>query len=298
MEFQLTPFEIQEVKDSIEYCIPKGIMNLNCEKLWNEGYTGEGIKIAVLDTGCDINHICLKDRIIDYKNFTFEGDKNDVTDKRGHGTHVAGIIAGNRIKQGVTGVAPDCELIICKVISSHGGFDEDIIEALEYAIEQKVDIINMSIGGAGIHKTMHDLIKKATELGISVVCAGGNYGDGRADTNELIYPGAFEEVIEVGAVDSNNMICKFSNSNDMIDVCSYGKGITSTFPENRYAKLDGTSQATPHVSGVLALLKQKFKVEQGRVPTEMELYNELIKYTKQLEGVDKRLQGHGVVHIF
>ena len=298
MEFQLTPFEIQEVKDSIEYCIPKGIMNLNCEKLWNEGYTGEGIKIAVLDTGCDINHICLKDRIIDYKNFTFEGDKNDVTDKRGHGTHVAGIIAGNRIKQGVTGVAPDCELIICKVISSHGGFDEDIIEALEYAIEQKVDIINMSIGGAGIHKTMHNLIKKATELGISVVCAGGNYGDGRADTNELIYPGAFEEVIEVGAVDSNNMICKFSNSNDMIDVCSYGKGITSTFPENRYAKLDGTSQATPHVSGVLALLKQKFKVEQGRVPTEMELYNELIKYTKQLEGVDKRLQGHGVVHIF
>ena len=298
MEFQLTPFEIQEVKDSIEYCIPKGIMNLNCEKLWNEGYTGEGIKIAVLDTGCDINHICLKDRIIDYKNFTIEGDKNDVTDKRGHGTHVAGIIAGNRIKQGVTGVAPDCELIICKVISSHGGFDEDIIEALEYAIEQKVDIINMSLGGAGIHKTMHDLIKKATELGISVVCAGGNYGDGRADTNELIYPGAFEEVIEVGAVDSNNMICKFSNSNDMIDVCSYGKGITSTFPNNRYAKLDGTSQATPHVSGVLALLKQKFKVEQGRVPTEMELYNELIKYTKQLEGVDKRLQGHGVVHIF
>ena len=298
MEFQLTPFEIQEVKDSIEYCIPKGIINLNCEKLWNEGYTGEGIKIAVLDTGCDINHICLKDRIIDYKNFTFEGDKNDVTDKRGHGTHVAGIIAGNRIKQGVTGVAPDCELIICKVISSHGGFDEDIIEALEYAIEQKVDIINMSIGGAGIHKTMHDLIKKATELGISVVCAGGNYGDGRADTNELIYPGAFEEVIEVGAVDSNNMICKFSNSNDMIDVCSYGKGITSTFPNNRYAKLDGTSQATPHVSGVLALLKQKFKIEQGRVPTEMELYNELIKYTKQLEGVDKRLQGHGVVHIF
>ena len=298
MEFQLTPFEIQEVKDSIEYCIPKGIINLNCEKLWNEGYTGEGIKIAVLDTGCDINHICLKDRIIDYKNFTFEGDKNDVTDKRGHGTHVAGIIAGNRIKQGVTGVAPDCELIICKVISSHGGFDEDIIEALEYAIEQKVDIINMSIGGAGIHKTMQDLIKKATELGISVVCAGGNYGDGRADTNELIYPGAFEEVIEVGAVDSNNMICKFSNSNDMIDVCSYGKGITSTFPNNRYAKLDGTSQATPHVSGVLALLKQKFKVEQGRIPTEMELYNELIKYTKQLEGVDKRLQGHGVVHIF
>ena len=298
MEFQLAPFVIQEVKDSIEYCIPKGIINLNCQKLWDEGYTGKGIKIAVLDTGCDINHICLKDRIIDYKNFTIEGDKNDVTDKRGHGTHVAGIIAGNRIKQGVTGVAPDCELIICKVISSHGGFDEDIIEALEYAIEQKVDIINMSIGGAGIHKTMHDLIKKATELGISVVCAGGNYGDGRADTNELIYPGAFEEVIEVGAVDSNNMICKFSNSNDMIDVCSYGKGITSTFPNNRYAKLDGTSQATPHVSGVLALLKQKFKVEQGRVPTEMELYNELIKYTKQLEGVDKRLQGHGVVHIF
>ena len=298
MEFQLAPFVIQEVKDSIEYCIPKGIINLNCQKLWDEGYTGKGIKVAVLDTGCDINHVCLKDRIVAYKNFTSNGNENDVRDDSGHGTHVAGIIAGNRIKQGVTGIAPECDLVIVKVISSHGGFDNDIIKGLEYAIEQKVDIINMSIGGAGIHRTMHDLIKKATELGISVVCAGGNYGDGNANTDELIYPGAFEEVIEVGAVDSNDMICKFSNSNDMIDVCSYGKGITSTFPNNRYAKLDGTSQATPHVSGVLALLKQKFKVEQGRIPTEMELYNELIKYTKQLEGVDKRLQGHGVVHIF
>ena len=80
MEFQLAPFVIQEVKDSIEYCIPKGIINLNCQKLWDEGYTGKGIKVAILDTGCDINHVCLKDRIVAYKNFTFNGNENDVRD--------------------------------------------------------------------------------------------------------------------------------------------------------------------------------------------------------------------------
>ena len=293
MDFQLVDFEIQEVENSIEYCIPNGIRSLNCEKLWNEGYTGKGIKVAILDTGCDINHVCLKDRIVDYRNFTFYGHEKDVSDSRGHGTHVAGIIAGNRVKDGVTGVAPDCELIICKVISKQGGFDKDIIKGLEYAINQGVDIINMSVGGQGDHKTLHDLIKKAVDLGISVVCATGNYGDG----DVLLYPAGYEEVIEVGAVDSNDNICKFSSITSKVDIYSYGKDITSTYPGNRYAKLSGTSQATPHVSGVLALLKQKFKVEQDKNPTEMELFNELIKYTKPLEGVKEELQGHGILHI-
>ena len=298
MSFQLAPFVVQEVKDTIEYCIPKGIKNINCEKLWDEGFTGAGIKIAILDTGCDINHICLKDRIIAYKNFTSDGSSTDVTDKTGHGTHVAGIVAGNRIAQGVTGIAPDAELIIVKVIGTDGGYDADILKGIKYAIEQGADIINMSFGGKSNNVTIHKEIQKAVELGISVVVAGGNHGDGNADTDEIIYPGAYEEVIEVGAVDVNDTVCSFSNSNSLIDVCSYGKGITSTYPNNRYAKLDGTSQATPHVAGILALLKQKFKVENGRVPTEMELYNELLKHTKQLTNISEKLQGHGVVHIF
>ncbi len=293
MDFQSAPYVIQEVENSVEYCIPKGIMNLNCEKLWNEGYTGKGIKVAILDTGCDINHVCLKDRIVAYQNYTFNGNRDDVTDIKGHGTHVAGIIAGNRTKNGVTGIAPDCELVICKVISTSGGFDKDVVRGLQFAISQEVDIINMSVGGQGDNLTIHSLIKKANELGIPVVCASGNYGS----RNELIYPGGYEEVIEVGAVDSNNKICTFSNATKGVDIYSYGKDITSTYPGNRYAKLDGTSQATPHVTGVLALLKQKFKVEQGRNPTEMELYNELIKYTIPLEGVKEELQGHGILHI-
>ena len=291
----IAPFTLGEVKEEIEYCIPKGIIQMNCNKMWDNGYTGKGITIAVLDTGCDINHPCLKDRIKGVRNFT-SGGINDVSDANGHGTHVSGIIAGNRSKMGVTGVAPEAELLIVKVLGNDGTSSyNSIVRGIEYAIEQKVDIINMSLGGGRDYKPLKDIVKKAVDCGISVVVASGNNGDGRYDTDEKFYPAYYDEVIEVGAIDLFDNIASFSNSNDKMDVCAYGVEITSTYPNNRYARCSGTSQATPHVSGTLALLKQKFIIEQGREPSENELFQELLSHVSSFPNIDRRLQGNGKI---
>lgn len=291
----IAPFTLGEVKEEIEYCVPKGIIQMNCQKMWDEGYTGKGVTIAVLDTGCDVNHPCLKDRIIGVRNCT-AGKIDDVTDIHGHGTHVSGIIAGNRIKMGVTGVAPDANLLIVKVLGNDGNASYmTIVKGIEYAIEQKVDIINLSLGGGKDYDPLKAVIKKAVNSGISVVVASGNSGDGRSDTDEKFYPAYYEEVIEVGAIDLSDNMASFSNSNDQMDVCAYGVETTSTYPNNKYARCTGTSQSTPHVSGTLALLKQKFRIEQGREPSENELFQELLSHVSSLPNVDRRLQGNGKI---
>ena len=297
MEFQLAPFVIQEVKDSIEYCIPKGIINLNCQKLWDEGYTGKGIKVAILDTGCDINHVCLKDRIVETKNFIDGTD--DVTDRQGHGSHVAGIIAANRNPKGITGVAPESLLHIYKVLGDDGnGNMESIVKAIYHAIDMKVDIINMSLGGTSGNNALEVAIKKAIENNICIVCASGN--DARGDNgskDEINFPGFYREVIEIGSVNKDNKMSYFSNSNDNVDLVAYGGSIMSCYPGNKYAQCSGTSQATPQISGALALLKQKFIAEFGRLPEcESELYAQLIKNTKTIPNVSRKLQGNGILY--
>ena len=295
--FRITNYEVKSVEDTIDYMIPKSIQLTNVKTIWNKGYYGKDIHIAILDTGCDINHKCLNDRIVETKNFI--DCSEDVTDKNGHGTHVAGIIAANRVKDGMTGIAPEASLHIYKVLADNGNGSYDaIIKGLEQAINQKVDIINMSLGGTEANERMHELINKAINKGICVVCASGNEAKGDDGTvDEISYPGFWREVIEVGSIEQDGSMSKFSNSNYNIDLVSYGGQITSCYPGNRYATTSGSSQATPQISGALALLKQKFIAEFGRVPEcESELYAQLIKNTKTVQGVNRKLQGNGCLY--
>ena len=297
-DFKLTPCSLGEIKDDIPYKIPSNIELLGAESFWDKGIYGKGITVAILDTGVDADHVCLKDRIIGGKNFTSEGKEDDFTDWNGHGTHVAGIIAGNRAEKGITGVAPECNLLIVKVLDRVGdGAFPSIVKGLEYAIEQNVDIINMSLGGKANDDSLHDTIKKAVGKGICICCASGNNGDGSADTDEINFPGNYHEVIEVGAVDRDNNIAKFSNTNSEIDIVSYGVNIMSTYKNNRYATTSGTSQATPHVSGALALIKEDFVKTYGRKPTESELWARLVKCTNFLNDIDTKAQGNGVLYL-
>lgn len=297
-DFKLTPCSLGEIKDDIPYKIPSNIKLLGAESFWDKGIYGKGITVAILDTGIDTNHVCLKDRIIGGKNFTNEGKEDDITDWNGHGTHVAGIIAGNRAEKGITGVAPECNLLIVKVLNRFGdGAFPSIVRGLEYAIEQNVDIINMSLGGRADDDSLHETIKKAIDKGICVCCASGNNGDGRGDTDEINFPGNYHEVIEVGAVDRENNIAKFSNSNPEVDIVSYGVNIMSTFKNNKYATTSGTSQATPHVSGALALIKQYCIETYGKIPSESELWTKLVKCTNLLNDIDTKAQGNGVLYL-
>lgn len=275
--------------------IPMGVNMINAPILWRQGYKGEGITIAVIDSGCS-SHPDLKNNIIGGKNFTQEDDGNtDIfEDYKGHGTHVAGTIAGNGH---ILGVAPNSKLLILKVLDKNGnGNMLNVVSAINYAIQQKVDIISMSLGCPIDMPQLKSAVDKALSKGILVVCACGNSGDNLAYTCEIDYPAYYNEVISVGAIDNTRVNAKFSNSNKEIDLVAPGVNIISTGLNNGYASLDGTSMATPHVTGALALLKQKSTHEFGRALTETELYAQLIKNTIDLN-LEKGVQGNGMLFL-
>ena len=294
---QLIPYELVEHLEMVHE-IPKGVEIIQAPEIWKDT-KGKGITVAVLDTGCNTDHPDLKDRIIGGYNFTTDddGDPLRFEDYNGHGTHVSGTIAASLDNGGVTGVAPEANLLILKVLDENGSGQYDwIIQALKYAIDQKVDIISMSLGGPSDVQELHDVIIEAVNQDILIVCAAGNEGDGQDSTDERGYPGCYNEVISVGAVNLELEPSGFSNSNNEVDVVAPGEKVTSTYLNGTYATLSGTSMATPHVSGALALLKVLSNASFERDLTEPELYSQLIKRTVPL-GNSPKIEGNGLIYL-
>lgn len=288
-KMKLFPYKVTEVGRDVNVS-SYGVKMIRADKIWNKSSSGEGVTVAIIDTGCDINHSALKDCIVHTRNFTKDDDSNKllVNDYIGHGTHVAGIVHS---------VAPSCNLMVLKALNKYGeGEYKWIINAINYAISQKVDIISMSLGGYLDDENLHKAVKKAVNSNILVVCAAGNDGDNNPSTIEYSYPASYSEVISVGAVDEKAKVAYFSNNNNLIDVMAPGVGILSTFKNNSYAILDGTSMAAPHVSGALALIKNYSKNEFKRELSESEIYAQLIKFTLDLN-YDKNMQGNGLVFL-
>ena len=282
----------------------EGAKLIGADVFGEKGKYGEGIKVAIIDTGCDVEHPNLKDRIINVRNFTTDdkGAINNVTDYVGHGTHVAGIIGASDIgEKGIIGVAPKCDLMILKALTRSGGKNSWVIEAIKYAVRHNVDIINMSLGSEQPSPEMYEAIKRAIDKGICVVVASGNNGDNNSNTNELNYPASYNECISVGSVKYSKSNSRFSASNNEVDLVAFGegynsRGILSCYPNGLYQELKGTSMATPFISGALALLKNWFRDEFRREPTESELYAQLIKRTMDLK-LDKNIQGNGILYL-
>lgn len=294
---RVIPYKVIEENEEINE-VPRGVELIQAPQLWNTT-KGKGIKVAVLDTGCDINHPDLKDRIIGGWNFTDDDRSNpDIfTDYNGHGTHVAGTVAATENNAGVIGVAPEAGLLIVKVLNKAGsGKYEWIIKGIRYAIEQNADIISMSLGGPADVPELHQAIQAAVEKGILVVCAAGNEGDGDDSTNEFAYPGCYNEVISVGAINLERDTSDFTNSHNQIDVVAPGEAILSTYLNGKYAKLSGTSMSAPHVSGALALIKTFTNQHFERPLSEPELYAQLIRRTVPL-GNSPKLEGNGLVYL-
>ncbi len=231
----------------------------------------EEITIAILDTGVDLDHPEYRDALLDGYDFVdildgaadFIGDYLGADaipeDEVGHGTHVAGIIAG-RGKNMPRGVAPKCRILPVRVLAAMNkdghpvgaGLVENINNGVKWAIDQGADVINMSLGvrhtGGGLpHK---EVIDYAQRKGVTVVAASGN--DGR---QELYYPGAFPSVIAVGAADDRGDVAEFSTFGDQVSFIAPGVDVYSTGLENGYAFSTGTSHAAPFVTGAVALLK-------------------------------------------
>ncbi len=297
LEVKLIPFKLNQEVRGVTSKSLYGIDMIKAKSLWVESNKGSGVKVAVIDSGCDINHVNLKNNIAGVRNFTDEDNKNPniVIDRVGHGTHVIGTICANG--NNITGVAPDSQIYVLKAINRTGsGKLSWVLNAIKYAISLNVDIISMSLGLGENSPKLERAIKDAVNNNILVVCAAGNEGDGNADSFEYSYPAAYIDVISVGAVDKKGIPANFSNANNAIDVVAPGVDILSTYPNDQYAILSGTSMATPHVTGSLALLINWSKNEFQRNLTQEEVYAQLIKHTRSLDYA-RTIQGNGLIYL-
>lgn len=237
------------------------------------GVSGAGVKVAVLDTGIDTTHPELQDRVISRTSFT----DSDGFDRQGHGTHVAGIIVGQGMREVIDngetnsarGVSPGASLLVGQICDEQGFCSEgDIMKGIEWAVEQEADVINLSLG-AGVYLDHCDTdplaakVNWAVDQGVSVVAGAGNggeYGEG------VLAPACASKAIAVGAVDRSDVRPVWSSYGKAIDMVAPGVGVLSiypcavagTCPEAAYWKGYGTSMATPHVAGAVALLKEEF----------------------------------------
>lgn len=234
-----------------------GVGAINAPQAWDTA-SGDGIKVAVVDTGVNPNHPDLAGQVLPGKDMVNHDD--DPMDDHGHGTHVAGTIAAvaNNFV-GVAGVAPHARIIPVKVLAANGsGTNDTIAEGILEAAKLGAKVINMSLGGPDNSQTLDAAIQQVERQGVIVVCAAGN-----DNVNTPFYPAANDGVIGVAAVDPANRKASFSNYGDYIDVAAPGTNIVSTGFQGGYVKMSGTSMASPHVAGAVAVLLSKYPALRG-----------------------------------
>lgn len=231
-------------------------------------YTGKNVKIGILDSGIDTEHRDIKvaGGYCAFVNQCSSGVPYD--DNNGHGTHVAGVIAAQANDTGIVGIAPKAELYSIKVLNEIGiGTTGSMIRGIEWAIENNIDILNLSITTTTNDPVMENTLKVAYEKGMLLVGAAGNLGVEQPKGNSITYPAKLSSVIAVGAVTDSLAKLPESSTGPEIEIAAPGYAIFSTYPsewdfadgkQDGYTYLSGTSMAAPHVTGVLALYKERF----------------------------------------
>ena len=224
---------------------------------------GSGVTIAIIDTGVDLDHPDLKANLMagyDYVDYDAIPE-----DGNGHGTNVAGIAAAALNGIGVSGVAPAAKILPVRVLDDYGsGYISDVANGIIYAAD-RAKVLNLSLGGTGSSTTLQNAINYAANTkGRLVVAASGNCGDsyyylnGCSYVNQPSYPGAYSNVLAVAATNNYDSHASFSTSGSQVDVSAPGVDIYNTFIPNSYYAESGTSQATPHVAGLAALIWAKY----------------------------------------
>jgi subtilisin family serine protease len=232
--------------------------DINATSTWEETKGDNDIVIAIVDTGVDLDHPDLNDKIHS-SGYDFINDDSDATDDHAHGTHVAGIAAAEtHNSEGIAGVAWNCKILPVKVLDDQGGGSySEMIEGIIWAADNGADVINLSLGGDFPSVSLENALKYAYDMDIVIVAAAGN------DGGAVLYPAAYDDYcLAVAATDYNDERVDFSNYGPEIDVAAPGALIMSTVPtwlwgpdSFPYAWGDGTSQASPHVAGLAALIK-------------------------------------------
>lgn len=290
--------------------LDRSVPQIGAPAAWKAGYDGRGVKVAVLDSGIDATHPDLAGKVVESKNFTTEGDAASVVDNNGHGTHVADTVVGSGAASGgkYKGVAPGAELVIGKVLDKNGqGTSSAVIGAMEWAAHTGADVISMSLGsgpGNGDDPSSLAVEKLTEETGALFVIAAGNEGP---TPNSVSNPAAAPSALAVGAVDHNDVTASFSSRGPLTngtlkpDIAAPGVGIVAAraagtsrgeVVDEHYTALSGTSMATPHVAGAVAILVQEHPDWSPR-----RLKDALMSTAESVAGATGYEQGAGRVDI-
>jgi len=250
-----------------------GLDQINADDFWNEyGTMGEGASIAVLDTGVDADHPDID--LSEWAEIDQDSGEPDesapVRDSDKHGTHTSGTATGGDASGEYIGVAPNAELMHAMVLNGSSGSFASIVGGMEWAVNKDADIISMSLGAGGHYEQFIEPVQNAHDAGTIVIAAAGNDGDGNTGS-----PGNIYDTISVGATNSNEDVTDFSGGERVDTQAEYGdaapsywpdeyvvpnvvapgKAVKSSVPGGNYEKFPGTSMATPHVAGAVALLE-------------------------------------------
>jgi subtilisin family serine protease len=282
--FKITPVLAQDLSQKTSWSITV----FDIPEAWKESQ-GEGVKVAVLDTGCDIYHEDLVANLLPGMNII--NPKRPPLDGCRHGTHCCGTICASNNDIGVVGVAPKSNVIPVKILDDEGGGDMiHVAKGIIWAADNGADIISLSLGCPYPIQQVRKAIQAVSSRGVPVFVAAGN-----ANLKQLLYPAGYPETISISAIDKDFKKARFSNVAKNLDFFAPGKDILSTIPNNQYGILSGTSMACPWAAGIAALLlsytrNHKTKIQLKTVSDYKDAFR---KYSSPVK--DKGLAECGVI---
>lgn len=245
---------------AIENGIPWGVQHIKAPHAWGIT-TGHRVKVGVIDTGVDFGHPDLRHSLL--RGINLISRSKMPYDDNGHGTHIAGTIAAANQMQGMIGVAPRALIAPVKAFDHNGSaFVSDIILGIEWCVRNGMDVINMSFGMKTRSKALLGAVTNAYNAGVIIVASSGNDGKLRS----VDYPARYPQTISVGATNRLRRIASFSNRGPYIDIYAPGDKIMSAWLRGNYNEMSGTSMATSHVSGAIALL---LSLKPGLSPSDI-----------------------------